>query len=684
MGKSVTGTQHADNSELDVTASMAPDNGSEHRRSTARADTGDREAVLDGVPALLEEEEEDEDVRIEGMPEGSSQVAGGIQDKQEGSSLSDTTSNLKYKKVKGVGLLKKLSDACRAITRENTHLMFLSFVYDNINIAFKVAEQILGRKDTLENGTCATAFPLFEASEDAMKTANLLSAFDMAPKLSLGNILLTQEENQYLRTSMKQTVLRLLVTQGSHLFGQFLKNVDVHAPISKFKIPVHKTEIYPLPAMDIDESSRTGNADVLEAILREVGYDMTSESEFSTVRIWWGDQLSVACLCSVSNVRAGHDSRIYSLLNAVFAPGLFHYQMVAVGAAFESHWGSPQSWTQNPGSLYFHNTVLDRKPIVVTSPPPYRTCRDLIFVSLYARVFHCLRLVAGCESLEEYSKLVTFDELSCHAEEIVDQFANPSLVSDLRNLRQQEVKDSAETAAVSIDATSNLLDVLMGPAPSPAPVTEGDMILENAMLFLQDAILLRDFTDAIKTGDSERIVLILKVFALSFRGAGRTKYAHEMLHLIHNIEHVWPKDLRDVIMKNWLVNPTGKTNAFVPVDLMQEHNNFWIKVIYKAHGSSASWEWLAMVLPCIDILRKLSAQINTDLGSCQGSKHTSPDLWKDIEILMQSLEENQVYVLEKGRTITGSNAMVKNAVAAGLQALPGSLKEYNDFFRELQ
>ena len=35
---------------------------------------------------------------------------------------------------------------------------------------------------------------------------------------------------------------------------------------------------------------------------------------------------------------------------------------------------------------------------------------------------------------------------------------------------------------------------------------------------------------------------------------------------------------RDVILKNWLVNPTGKENAWVPVDLMQEHFNYWIKV----------------------------------------------------------------------------------------------------------
>ena len=93
-------------------------------------------------------------------------------------------------------------------------------------------------------------------------------------------------------------------------------------------------------------------------------------------------------------------------------------------------------------------------------------------------------------------------------------------------------------------------------------------------------------------------MLVLKIWAFSFRGNGRTKYAHEMLHLIHNIKHVWPKEtryfivvevvipgilifiFRDIVFNNWLLNPSGKPNSWVEVDLMQEHMNFWIKVVF--------------------------------------------------------------------------------------------------------
>ena len=61
------------------------------------------------------------------------------------------------------------------------------------------------------------------------------------------------------------------------------------------------------------------------------------------------------------------------------------------------------------------------------------------------------------------------------------------------------------------------------------------MVFENAILFMRDALISREFTDAIKCGDSGHVILVLKIWALSFCGNGHTKYAYEMLHLIHGL-----------------------------------------------------------------------------------------------------------------------------------------------------
>ena len=78
-------------------------------------------------------------------------------------------------------------------------------------------------------------------------------------------------------------------------------------------------------------------------------------------------------------------------------------------------------------------------------------------------------------------------------------------------------------------------------------IKQGDMVFENGVLFMRDALLMRLLTDVIKSGDSGRLVLVLKPLALFYRGTGRSNYAQELLYLLHNLTNVWPAPLRYVI-----------------------------------------------------------------------------------------------------------------------------------------
>ena len=139
--------------------------------------------------------------------------------------------------------------------------------------------------------------------------------------------------------------------------------------------------------------------------------------------------------------------------------------------------------------------------------------------------------------------------------------------------------------------------------------------------------------------------------------------------------------------------------------MTQEHLNFWIKVCsiystgkpsnlsyfvkgwYKAHGSNASWPWLGMVSPCVEVLRQLDRTFNSVLGADQGTRHAPPNLTNDIQALISSLEEHRVYKIIPGRILTGESE-VKDIVAIGLHNLTegtkNPLSEYNTAFRRLQ
>lgn len=436
-----------------------------------------------------------------------------------------------------------------------------------------ISKRQLNELDSQENGTCATIISLWNTTKDALRTSNLEQSFDRAPPLSLNDIRLNTAEHKLFRDSLVQIVLRVAVRYGGPNFKRFQDDIRMHRTRSERVIEVHKTNVYPLPAMNINESSTAGNAEVVDTVMKELKLDQTKHDFADFVKPIAGDQLSIARLRSIVEARSGNEGGPGSYSWAVFVPGLFHYKIAATVGFFHTHLGKLGHDTVNPGSLAAHNAALGRKPILITSLPPFRTCRDLIFISLYARLFHCLLLVANKPSatLDEYAEDLSFDELVTHAEEVIDRYTDGRTVHRLRRARK---KDGEEY---------------------------GDMVFENAILFLRDGLILREFCDAVKDGDSGRIITVLKLLALSYRGSGRTKYAQEALFLVHNLTNVWPKSLvyvfkslhmlcdfdltsdsdhtyRDCILNNWLVNTTGKTGGFCEVDLLQEHLNYWIKV----------------------------------------------------------------------------------------------------------
>lgn len=338
-----------------------------------------------------------------------------------------------------IGLIRRLSNVCCAAAQTAAQESDVAHVYDNINTVFKAAEQIIGCKDSVENGTCATAIRLYEAPREDMKTFDLLRSLQNAQELHVEDILSTGDEAAEYKSLLTHTIMRIIVTHGGEPFAKYKDDLSRTLPVSEEQIPLHKTTYFPLPAMEIDESSTVGNADVIDVISESLAYDMQSAEYQETVKIYSGDQLSMARLRTVAQNRVGQDAPHRALLNVVQVPGFFHYQMHVTSGCLEAHWGLAGAGAHDPGSLSSHNTVIDRKPIVLTSPPPYRTCRDLIYVSLYARMLHCLEIVSGSK-IEDYSSTATFDDLKRHAGEILERFANGDVVDELRDGTVQNYK----------------------------------------------------------------------------------------------------------------------------------------------------------------------------------------------------------------------------------------------------
>ncbi|KAF8222896.1 hypothetical protein L208DRAFT_1381680 [Tricholoma matsutake] len=102
----------------------------------------------------------------------------------------------------------------------------------------------------------------------------------------------------------------------------------------------------------------------------------------------------------------------------------------------------------------------------------------------------------------------------------------------------------------------------------------------------------------------------------------------------------WPIGCHGFLM-NWLANLTGKENGFKEMDLLQEHQNIWLKIIYSAKGSNQTWAWLAMISVSIFTLRKVIHNVQLDYRiPHNGMSHTSPSTKDDIEYICSYLEQH--------------------------------------------
>ncbi|KAG9088039.1 hypothetical protein FRC07_012688 [Ceratobasidium sp. 392] len=414
----------------------------------------------------------------------------------------------------------------------------VGFVFDNVDLAVNIAEPVLGKHDTLINGTCATLFELYGATEEALDQASAHAAFMSAGPLEQEDIILSPNERLLHHQLMIHTILRMIVCHGGQRFSPYLPILEATQPSTDKLIPLHQSRTYPLPAMEINESSIDGAINVMSGLYAAVGINTADKTFQRRTQFTAGDHKSISNLRKGKECCAGHEGPETSFINLVFIVGFFHLLMTAVTGFLILHFGKPADGIHNAGSLYYHNRLLERKPIAINSPIHYTQARNLISVSLIARVLHCLTLVRSCASIEEYAQHLSKLDIG-HDSSVCNTEHEPNFPPSWNRLVEDAAKIYNRYASTGTVEALRRARRLASPGQNA-----GDMVYENALLFMRDMLNLQEIHSAVKRGDSGRIVLALKTYALSFRGAGRSHYAKEALSIIHHVQKVWPAPLR--------------------------------------------------------------------------------------------------------------------------------------------
>ncbi|KAJ7815904.1 hypothetical protein B0H14DRAFT_3111784 [Mycena olivaceomarginata] len=525
---------------------------------------------------------------------------------------------------KAINDLKGLSAEGLARLRRMVQEKTCMIVWDNLNIAFKVLRSEL-ELELLEPRVTRKPIIDFEPMDTLPSAEQILQA----------------------RNSVLWHIRRILLEWFPNLGVKFKKE---HGDVPVVKaIPLHQTVQLPTPAMKIDESSLDGTIEVIDTmVIRTLQLNNTGLREHG-VMFAGGDLLSLSLTDKAIAARR-EDTNLLDRYGAYLKGmlGLFHVKLSGTRELFSDSQSHP------------------RRVEIEKNSPSHELMLNL---SLPAHILDGFRIYCGADSLDAWVKSnPSWASIVTVSEVVVEKLCSASTVEELRML----------------------------------PEADRDPQLENTILCNHDMLLLLLFTTSIKVGDVGTVLNILAHWMGMFRGTGSMpKYANALFELINNLK-CWPPRLqypqlsfcrvftdtnfREAYLNNWLVNLTGKIHAFKEVDLLQEHQDFWAKVIFFLAPSNRSWEWLSMITVVIfnlrDVMRNVQSQFKIPH---HGTSHTSPQTAVDVANLTAWLVANSLQTCVKDRA--GKDSILQSrdlmVVGAAYAKTPSAFRNFRGEIRKV-
>ena len=162
--------------------------------------------------------------------------------------------------------------------------------------------------------------------------------------------------------------------------------------------------------------------------------------------------------------------------------------------------------------------------------------------------------------------------------------------------------------------------------------------------------LIKDFIDARKHGDGQRIIRLHKFMLLYFKLDHRTKYSGQTLHLISQVNFLLPPALSHELVWNRFINNKGKIDSNVELDRELEHRNKYAKTELHHFQGKITEKSIQRCSQSFDRLSQILNSFDTEMGNARPSgRHTVPDWRTDVLELYEQYKALSLFKVINGR-----------------------------------
>lgn len=138
-----------------------------------------------------------------------------------------------------------------------------------------------------------------------------------------------------------------------------------------------------------------------------------------------------------------------------------------------------------------------------------------------------------------------------------------------------------------------------------------DGILNYACRVLGMNLMARNFHDASREGDDERLIRCWKFLLLHFKADGRVMYSVEVFHLLAQVNALLPPHMAHHLIWNRTCNISGGEGENIPLDLMVEHFNRVFKDDINTFRSNIGEKSISRSLRAIGTMKEMLDNFDT-------------------------------------------------------------------------
>lgn len=363
--------------------------------------------------------------------------------------------------------------------------------------------------------------------------------------------------------------------------------------------PRRRVVILPGRTEDCNEATTSGMIDMLKLIAQYNSHGLTPERLHRRLVLVHGDHLTFERLRSARTQLGAAEfktsdpvSKYYHGLDWVApVPGLFHLQMKLVRVLLDIYWADADTF----GSLCFCRSVLRRENVNVDGKD-YHGARRFLLDVRDAYTTHLF-------GLELKNKPAGFNL----SHDIIYRG------NQLDKLVAQFVERLMFDRAVDIDDPH-----------------------ARSYLLVRDITLLEMLDRSIKYGDIGTVKVLLKAWTVLLQAApGSKNYQACMMELLACLNADWSAAFAQHAWVSLLVNESGRTDGFIPRDLLQEHMIRSEKDLAPTGLGSKGDFAVKGISQTKDIFGKLAASMRSGLGiHPRGSSHTTAAALLDVKLLV--------------------------------------------------